>query len=43
MNWPDVMAAAKATGVEYYYIEDETPDPKDNIPPSVTYLEGVKF
>ena len=30
-------------GLEYYYIEDETPDPKNNIPPSVTYLESLKF
>jgi len=43
VNWPDVMAAAKTAGLEYYYIEDETPDPKNNIPPSVTYLESLKF
>src|SRR3954465_7699134 len=43
VNWPDVMKAAKADGLEYYYLEDETPDPKKNIPPSVTYLEALKF
>jgi sugar phosphate isomerase/epimerase len=43
VNWPDVMKAAKAGGVEYYYLEDETPDPVHNIPPSITYLESLKF
>ena len=43
VNWPDVLKAAKADGLEYYYLEDETTDPKGNIPPSIRYLEGVKF
>lgn len=43
VNWPEVMKAAKATGVEYFYLEDETPDPVNNIPPSITYLESLKF
>ena len=43
VNWPEVMKAAKADGLEYYYLEDETPDPKGNIPPSVAYLGGVRF
>ena len=42
VNWPEVMKAAKAAGLEYYYLEDETPDPKGNIPPSVAYLGGIK-
>jgi len=43
VNWPDVMKAAKDTGVEYYYLEDETTDPVNNIPPSINYLERIKF
>jgi sugar phosphate isomerase/epimerase len=43
VNWPEVMKAAKADGLEYYYLEDETPDPKKNIPPSVAYLGGIRF
>jgi len=43
VNWPEVMKAAKATGVEYYYLEDETTDPVNNIPPSINYLERIKF
>jgi sugar phosphate isomerase/epimerase len=43
VNWTDVMKAAKADGLEYYYLEDETTDPKNNIPPSVAYLGGIRF
>jgi len=43
VNWPEVLKAAKATGVEYYYLEDETTDPVNNIPPSINYLERIKF
>jgi len=43
VNWPDVMKAAKASGVEYYYLEDETSDPVNNIPPSINYLERITF
>ena len=43
VNWPEVMKAAKADGLEYYYLEDETTDPKGNIPPSVGYLGGIRF
>jgi sugar phosphate isomerase/epimerase len=43
VNWPEVLKAAKADGLEYYYLEDETTDPVHNIPPSITYLGGIKF
>ena len=43
VNWPEVMKAAKAAGLEYYYLEDETPDPVNNIPPSIRYLGGIRF
>ena len=43
VNWPEVMKAAKATGVEYFYLEDETTDPVNNIPPSINYLTQIKF
>ena len=43
VNWPEVLKAAKADGLEYYYLEDETTDPVNNIPPSVKYLEGIRF
>lgn len=43
VNWSDVMAAAQKDGVEYYYLEDETPDPITNVPKSISFLEGLKF
>ncbi|MDB4883474.1 MAG: Xylose isomerase domain protein barrel, partial [Gemmatimonadetes bacterium] len=43
VNWPELMAAAEKDGFEYYYIEDETTDPVNNVPPSITYLEGLKY
>lgn len=43
VNWPDVLKAAKADGLQYYYLEDETTDPVKNIPPSITYLQGISF
>ena len=43
VNWPDVLKAAKADGLEYYYLEDETTDPVNNIPPSISYLEKIRF
>ena len=41
MDWPGILAEAKKDGVMYNFIEDETSDPVGNIPPSVTYLEGL--
>jgi sugar phosphate isomerase/epimerase len=43
VNWPEVLKAAKADGLEYYYLEDETTDPVHNIPPSISYLERIRF
>ena len=43
VNWPEVLAAAEKDGFEYYYIEDETTDPIANVPPSITYLEQLKY
>jgi sugar phosphate isomerase/epimerase len=43
VNWTEVFKAAKADGFEHYYLEDETTDPPKNIPPSVRYIEGIKF
>lgn len=43
VNWSDVMKAAQKGGVEYYYLEDETTDPVNNVPKSISYLERLKF
>ena len=33
-----IVAQGKKSGVQYYFIEDETSDPVGNIPPSLDYL-----
>ncbi len=43
MNWPKILAAAKKSGVKYYFIEDESADAANQIPQSLKYLEQVKF
>ena len=43
MDWPAILAAAKKAGVQYYIIEDESPDAATQIPQTMKFLEGVKF
>jgi sugar phosphate isomerase/epimerase len=43
VDWPAVLKAAKKCGVKYYFIEDESPTVKDQIPVSLKYLSEVKF
>ena len=43
MNWPAILKAAKKSGVKYYFIEDESPTVKEQIPQSLKYLSEVKF
>jgi sugar phosphate isomerase/epimerase len=38
MDWPAIVEQGRKSGVQYYFIEDETSDPVGNIPPSITYL-----
>ncbi len=42
-DWPAVLKAAKAAGIEYYFIEDEAKTAVEQIPQSLRYLESVKF
>ena len=43
LDWSSILKAAKAIGVEYYFIEDETAAPLQNIPVSVRYLQTFKY
>jgi sugar phosphate isomerase/epimerase len=43
LDWPALLRTAKSAGVKYYFIEDETVAPLQNIPVSVRYLESLKF
>lgn len=43
MDWPAILKEAKKCGVKHYFIEDESPTVKDQIPVSLKYLSEVKF
>lgn len=43
MNWPAILKAAKQAGVEYYFIEDESPTAEKHVPESLKFLESVQF
>jgi sugar phosphate isomerase/epimerase len=41
VDWPSVLKEANLVGVEWYFIEDESPTPLQNIPQSVAYLKSL--
>jgi sugar phosphate isomerase/epimerase len=41
INWPNLLEEAKKQGVAHYYIEDESPNPIEQVPLSLTYLAGL--
>ena len=43
MDWPKILAAAKAAGLKYYFIEDESPTSVTQIPQTMRFLEKVSF
>ena len=43
VNWPALLAAAEQDGFAYFYLEDETPDPVKNVPPSISFLTTLKY
>ena len=43
MAMPAILKAAKAAGVKWYFIEDESPISAEQIPVSLRYLEQVRF
>lgn len=43
VNWPAVLRAAEKAGIQYYFIEDESPGAAEQIPQSLRYLESVKW
>jgi sugar phosphate isomerase/epimerase len=43
VDWPALLRASEKAGVKYYFIEDESPSVLEQIPPSLRYLEQVKF
>jgi sugar phosphate isomerase/epimerase len=43
IDWKSVIGTAEKIGVTYYFIEDETPAPLENIPASLAYLKALKL
>lgn len=43
VDWPSVLAAAKKVGVQYYFIEDESPNVLGQIPVTLQFLQNVRF
>jgi sugar phosphate isomerase/epimerase len=39
---PAVLQAAQNTAIEYFYIEDESPDVMVSVPQSMTFIKGIK-
>lgn len=42
LNIPEILKAAKAAGVEHYYIEDESPNHAVQIPVTIAYIKSLK-
>jgi sugar phosphate isomerase/epimerase len=42
IQWAPLLAAAAKNGVKHYFIEDEHPAAKEQIPQSVKYLDSLK-
>jgi sugar phosphate isomerase/epimerase len=43
IDWPEILRTAKKIGIEYYFVEDETPSATQNIPETLKYLQGLKI
>ena len=41
--WAALMKAAEQDGFEYYYLEDETPEPLVGVPKTITFLERLRY
>ena len=43
IDFAAVLEAAQEIGLMHFYLEDETPNSMENIPPSIDYLETITF
>jgi len=41
VDWPAVLKEARAVGIQWYFIEDESDTPDVNIPRSIAYLKAL--
>jgi sugar phosphate isomerase/epimerase len=42
VDWPSVFREAQAVGVKWYFIEDESLTPLQNVPQSIAYIRSLK-
>jgi sugar phosphate isomerase/epimerase len=43
VDWPAVLSASQKVGVQYYFIEDESPTVLEQIPQSLRFLESIEW
>ena len=43
MDYPAILKAAQKAGVKYYFIEDESPSVREQLPQSLKFLKQVKW
>ena len=43
VDWPAVFRASQQIGVKYYFIEDESPTPAEQIPNSLRFLQNLQY
>jgi sugar phosphate isomerase/epimerase len=41
LNIPEILKAAKAVGIQHYFIEDESPNHASQIPVTIAYVKGL--
>jgi sugar phosphate isomerase/epimerase len=42
VNYPEVLKAAKAVGIQHYFIEDESPNHATQIPVTIAYIKSLR-
>jgi len=43
VDWPSVFKEAQLVGIKWYFIEDESPTPLQNVPQSVAYIRSLNL
>jgi sugar phosphate isomerase/epimerase len=43
IDFPAVLGEARKIGVKWYFVEEESPSPLENIPAGLRYLERIRF
>ena len=43
IDWPKLLAAGRAQGINHFVLEDESDAPREQIPQSMAYLKSIEF